>query len=339
MIKESKKKEIYKLLVGIHPDGADYHFSASRIAKVLGVSRQYIHRTIKEFESKGIIKCDTPKAYIKIYSGTYKSFESAYKKMSTKSEPSSEFAEKKKKLVIDEKSCVQKELIVQKARYEILIKKEYIDFFKDKKTWMHGNCRHFKWRSKVFDQLHDFQFEKVGRQKLVLVVPEMMFRKQELSIAKHCMFAVAYEALKWFAKEAKIEFDWGTMHLCQKPHITRSSKKSKVMKVAKDWSLSIDGRMLDMSSGKADWEAEADSVGTKLFDDSVIDAVDSLETWDAFSIVKSDLEDINVRLYELEGMQPKINEKVDDLLEGMKELKEMMQPLKKPLDHDDPAFS
>jgi len=44
----------------------------------------------------------------------------------------------------------------------------------------------------------------------------MIFKKGELSIAKHTMFSIAYESLKWFAKEAKIKFKWDTMHLCQK---------------------------------------------------------------------------------------------------------------------------
>jgi len=335
----SLKKEIYLFIIGKHKDGAGYNYPASKIAKLTGVSRQYVHKLINEFKGHGLIECDNPKDYVKIYSATYKSFESVYRRMSTnvsrrmstKSEGSSEFIQQEKQKVTNRGKCAQTEIAVQKARYEIIIEREHSDFFVDKKNWMHGNCKHFKHKTKIFDGLDEFQFEKVGKNKLIVIVPGMIFKKGELSIAKHTMFSIAYESLKWFAKEAKIKFKWDTMHLCQKPHITRPAKDSRVIRVAKDWSLSIDGKMLDMSSGKADWE-------TTVFDDSVVDVVTALESWDSFAVVKSELEGFNGRISEIEEVQPKINEKIDSLIEGMNELKKMVQPPGKKLDLDDPAF-
>ena len=259
-------------------------------------------------------------------------------KDATKSEPSSKSMNKKKEKITYRGKRAQNKLAVQKARCEIGIEREYTNFFDDKKNWMHGNCKHFKYKTKIFDQLEAFQFEKIGKKKLIVIVPGMTFKKEELSIAKHAIFSIAYESLKWFAKFAKIKFKWHTMHLCQKPHITQQAHNSRAIRVARDWSLSINGKMLDMSSGKADWEAEAGKTGTILFDDAVVDVVDALETWDAVSIVKSELESFNVRLSGMEGAQPKINEKIDNLIDGMKELKEMIKPPKKPIDYDDPAF-
>ena len=74
MAKKANKKEVYKLLIGTHPSGAQYQFTASKIADVQGVSRQYVHQLIKEFQEKNLIKCVNPKDYIRFYSATEKTF-------------------------------------------------------------------------------------------------------------------------------------------------------------------------------------------------------------------------------------------------------------------------
>lgn len=66
------KHEIYQYLIGSHPYGAGKHFSASRIAKFLGVSKSYIHRIKRQLNQEGFIFPLNRKTTPKMYSSTKK---------------------------------------------------------------------------------------------------------------------------------------------------------------------------------------------------------------------------------------------------------------------------
>lgn len=333
----TKKAEIYQLLVGTHPSAKETKFYAKKIAYLLGVTHPYVAKIIKQLINDGYVIPQGKKTCPMFYSATAKipirgDVTIPTPKDVTKSEPSSELFQQEELLKLNRGKGAQSEIVVQKARYEIIIEREYSDFFDGLKLWMHGNCEHRKFKAKVFDHFGEFSFEKVGKSKLIVIIPEMIFKKEELAIAKHAIFSIAYESLKWFAKEAKVKFKWNTMHLCQKPHICRPAKDSKAIRVARDYSLSIDGKMLDMSSGKADWE-------TTVFDEHVVDAVDALEQWDMASVVKSEMEEFSRRILDVESSQPEIIRKVESIAKDILELKEMMTPKAKSVDDEDPAFS
>ena len=322
----SKEEEIYRRLIGTHKDCDGLKQTGTQIAKTLGVTHQYVYKVIKQFLNEGLIVKQGKKTCPMFYSATTKSVyrrdaTNSTPKDATKSEHSSEIVQQKEDDFPNRSNYAQNKYTVQKARYDIKIVREYTNFFDDKKNWMHGNCKHYKYKTKVFDHLGDFQFEKVG-QKLIIIVPEMVFNKEEFAIARHTIFSITYEALKWFSKIAKIKLDFKSLHLCQKPHICKKANSPEAIKVARDWSLSIDDRMLDMSSGKADWE-------TTVFDDAVVDVVSALETWSPIASLKSELDAIDLRLTDVEEMQPEITNKIDILIEGMTELKNMVNEKKK----------
>jgi len=320
----SNKNEIYLRLTGLHKDCKGMQQYGQQIAKTLGVSHPYIYKIIRQLEKDGYIIKQGKQTCPMFYSATAKSFirrdvtilspkdVTNFKKL----EHSSEIIQQEKPVLLDRSNYAQNKYTVQKARYDIKIVREYTNFFDDKKNWMHGNCKHYKYKTKVFDHLDEFQFEKVGK-KLIIIIPEMVFNKEEFAIARHTIFSITYEALKWFSKLAKIKLDFKSLHLCQKPHICKKANSPEAIKVARDWSLSIDDRMLDMSSGKADWE-------TTVFDDAVVDVVSALETWSPIASLKSELDAIDLRLTDVEKMQPEFFRKIDILIEGMTELKNMV---------------
>jgi len=145
----------------------------------------------------------------------------------------------------------------------------------------------------------------------------MCFKKNELSIARHTIFWITYEALKWFAKKAKIRFDWASFHLCQKPHITRAAQAAWAKRVANNWSLSIDGKMLDSSSGKADWESE-------IFDDNIVNAVGALENWDNVAVMQQQIEKLQLSHNDIDFRQNFMEKKVDEILSSVMDLKNML---------------
>ena len=321
----SKEEEIYRRLVGTYKDHKGMQQFGQQIAKALGVRHSYIYKIIRQLEKGGYIVPQGKKTCPMFYSATAKLFirrdvTSSTPKDATKSQGSSQFSQQKKPVLLDRSNYAQNKYTVQKARYDIKIVREYTNFFDDKKNWMHGNCKHYKYQTKIFDNLGEFQFEKVGK-KLIVVVPEMIFNKEEFTIARHTIFSIVYEALKHFSKIAKVKLDFESLHLCQKPHICKKANSPEAIKVARDWSLSIDDRMLDMSSGKADWE-------TTVFDDAVVDVISALETWSPIASLKSELDDLNFRLTDVEEMQPEIKNKMDILIDGMTELKEMVNAKK-----------
>lgn len=318
MTKKLSKVEVYQLLTGNHKKHPGEQLYITKIAEILSVSKQIISKNVKEMEKQGYIKCDTPKANPKFFSATTKIYTD--------------------KESINPDGYVSTKLgrrpgpIIQKARYEITIDREYIDFFKDKHHWIWGNCHCWKYSIKIFDNFDDFEFIKIGKKKIVLIVPGICFKKHELSIAHHTLFWIAYEALKWFAKEAKIKFDWPTLYLCQKPHVTRAALAAWVKRVARDWSLSIDGNMVDSSSGKADWE-------TLVFDDSIVDAIDALENWENVAAMQDNIESLKQKVNQIElEILPAFQCSINKILKEILTIKKIITPELKPLDIDTPSY-
>jgi hypothetical protein len=160
----------------------------------------------------------------------------------------------------------------------------------------------------------------------------MLFKKQELTIARYTLFWIAYESLKWLAKKAKIRFDWTTLHLCQKPHITSPVKSAWAKQVARDFSLNIDGKMLDSSAGKENWECE-------VFDEGLMNAVDNLENWDAIASLRGDISRLRRRMDSLEFDRfPALQQSVDKILNETINLKNMLTPQQNSDDSDNPSY-
>jgi len=67
-----KRIDIYLLLIGKYEEENQQCYSAKKIAKFLGVSKQYVSKVIKEFKNTGYITCDNPHARTKFYSPTRK---------------------------------------------------------------------------------------------------------------------------------------------------------------------------------------------------------------------------------------------------------------------------
>ena len=301
--------EIYQLAIGIHPSCGGYQFSSTQIADYLGVSKQDISKHIKKMIYQGYLICDNPDGNPKFYSATFKT----YNEEKTKS------------------GC-RPEIILQKARYEVIIEREYSNFFMDKKQWMWHNCPCFQYTSCVFDDFPEFIFTKVGSSKVIVTVPGMPFKKGELSIAKHTLYWVASESLKWFSKTAKIRFDWTTLHLCQKPHIVRPAKSPWAKRVTRDWSLNIDGMMLDNSSGNGEWECT-------VFDDDVVTAVDALENWDCFTDIQREIKGFQNRIdYFENNLLPALQQSIDNILKETLNVKKILTTPSKPDDLDNPSY-
>jgi len=310
--------ELYELLIGTHKVSAGYKFHPAKISKILGVSRQYIVKLVNGWVKAGYIVCDNPRGNPKYYSATTKIFDGG-KPLDANGYESTKLGHRPG-------------FAAQKARYEIIIEREYTDFFKDKTRWMWGNCPCSKYMTHIFDDIDAFEFRKVGERTLQVIVPPMLFKKQELTIARHTLFWIAYEALKWLAKEAKIRFDWTSLHLCQKPHIASPVKSAWAKQVARDYSLSINGKMLDSSAGKENWECE-------VFDEKLLNAVDNLENWDAVAALRGDISVLQGRMDGLEFERlPALQQSVDKILDETMNLKKMLTPQQNSDDQDNPSY-
>lgn len=304
MSKKVSRLEVYQYATGTHKDGGGFSFSAKKIANFLGVSRQYISLLLQEMVVGGYLVCSNPKGNEKFYTATTRIYDGEKTNISDGMESTN--------------LGRRPGIILQKTRYEINIKHEYTKFFNDKKSWIWGNCPCSKYNVKIFDNFDNFEFRKIGKKKLIVIVPGMCFKKYELSIAQHTIFLITYEALKWFAKKAKIRFDWTSLHLCQKPHVTRAAQAAWAKRVANNWSLSIDGKMLDSSSGKADWESE-------IFDDNIVNAVDALENWDNIAVMQQQIEKLQLSHNDIDIRQNFMEKKVDEILSSVIDLKNMFR--------------
>lgn len=288
------KKEIYELLTGQHKDGAGIQLSASKVAKYVGVSRQYVSKTIKEFENNNLIKCINPEERIKLYEATYRDFDDRYiiKK-----------DDEKDKKSLSTKPRPRREIVLQKARYQTKIEREYTDFFENCNKYVRGNCAVRQYKAKIFDEFDAWTFEKHGKNNLIIIIPEMPFSKKSLKSARVAIFNIVYEALKWFQKKAHIRVSWNDLHCIEKPHVQKKALSPKAKRVAAGFSLNIDGKMLDMSSGDADFEQT-------LLDDDLYDAVDALESWDLMGYVENEFKQVRKELNDFRK-QPTVDEEIE----------------------------
>lgn len=295
-IVNKKKKDIYLLLTGQHPVGEGHQLTASKIANFLGVSRQYVSKTIQEFKKNNIIKCINPEERIKFYESTYVEFKDIYKVKKAK---------KKSKKSLPTKSRSRREIILQKARYQTRIERDYTDFFEKCNKYDRGNCTVRKFRAKIFDEFNKWTFEKQGKNTLIIIVPEMPFSKDSLNSARVAIFSIVYEALKWFQKKAHIRISWKELRCIQKPHVTKKALSPKAKRVAAGFSLNIGGRMLDMSSGSADFEQT-------LLDNDLYDAVNALESWDLMGYVENEFKQVRQDISSLQDHPPLTDEGIID---------------------------
>lgn len=310
--------DVYEFLIGIHKDSGGCKFHAAKISKINGVSRQYITKLVSEWVKAGYIVCDNPRGNPKYYSATTKIFDGG-KPLDTNGYESTELGHRPG-------------FAAQKARYEITIEQEHIDFFKDKPKWMWGNCPCSTYKTRIFDDFGSFEFRKVGERTLQVLIPPLLFKKQELTIARYTLFWIAYESLKWLARKARIRFDWTTLHLCQKPHITTPVKSAWAKRVARDFSLNINGKMLDSSAGKENWECE-------VFDEGLMNAVDNLENWDALAALRGDISVLQGRMDGLEfDRLPALQQSVDKILNETMNLKNMLTTQQNSEDSDNPSY-
>ncbi len=323
------KKEIYDLLVGTHSGARGFQFSASKVAKFLGVSKSYVTKVIKEFiDEDKIIRCINPNEYIKLYEATFRPFDGTY---SVTKEA------KKKEVNLPQPSC---EVVLQKARYKITISREYTDFFEKQRHIWHGKAAARQFRTKIFDEFGKWTFEKQGKNTLIIMVPEMFFARSHLEAARITIFSIVYEAIKWFCKHAHITVNWNTLHQCQKPHVTKKAMSSKAKRICRNFSLNIDGKMLDMSSGDADFEST-------VLDTELVDAIDILETWDVSGHFEKRINEVVLnytdfagRLDKVELKQKKFVKKIDKVIEVMSELKAMIESVDvKEMDPEDPMYT
>lgn len=317
------------MLVGTNINARGYQFSASKVAKFLGVSRTFVSNTIKEFiDEDKLIKCINPNEYIKLYDATFRSFESVYIVVNKK---------EKKMLTKPQPSC---EIVLQKARYKINISREYTDFFEKQRHIWHGKAAARQFRTKIFDEFGKWTFEKQGKNTLIIMVPEMFFPRESLYAARAIIFSILHEAIKWFCKRAHITVNWKTLHQCQKPHVTKKALSSKAKMICRNFSLNIDGKMLDMSSGAADFEST-------VLDTDMVDAIDILETWDVAGHFEERIKDLTInsnefgeRLDKIEQKQKKFVSKINKVIDVMSELKAMIEEPSevKAIDPEDPMF-
>ena len=318
MKKKASRLEIYQMQTGTHKDYPGEQLYATKIAEIIGVSKQQVSKIVKEIEKEGYIQCDTPNANQKFYSATKKIY-NGKKPITPDGYESTDLGRRPG-------------VIVQKTRYNITIEREYTNFFKDKKSWKWGNCPFSKYEVKVFDNFDTFEFRKAGKNKLIVIVPGLCFKKSEISIAHHTLFWITYEALKWFAKKAKIKFDWKTLHLCQKPHITRAAHAAWAKRVANNFSLSIDGKMLDSSGGKENWEC-------LVFNDDLIDAVGALENWDYIPSIQKDVKGLQSRIDAVEfEILPSLQTSFDKIIAETLNLKKILNPEPKKDDPKNPSY-
>jgi len=80
-----KKIDVYVLLIGKYGEENPQCYTAKRIAKFLGVTKQYVSKVIKELKKAGYITCDNPHARDKFYSPTRKKPKSLVNQISQKS--------------------------------------------------------------------------------------------------------------------------------------------------------------------------------------------------------------------------------------------------------------
>ncbi len=300
-------KDIYLMLTGLHKQSKGVQLTASKIAVYLGVSRQYVSKKVKEFEKNNLIKCINPKERIKFYEATYHDFDSIYHV---------EKAEEKDEKALSTKSRPRREYLLQKQRYKVNIEREYTNFFEKHTKYVRGNCACYKFRTKIFDDMGEWTFEKQGKNTLIIIIPEMTFSMSELIAADTAIFNVTYEALKWFCNKAKIRIDWRTLKQVQKPHVTKKALSPKAKRVARKFSLSIDGKMLDMSSGCADFE-------TEVLNPELMETVSTLEQWDRLALLEGQLSDVREDVFSLKGQQgidPSVEGRISELEEKQEKM-------------------
>lgn len=339
------KKEIYKLLIGTHISSPGEQVSASKIAVYLGVSRQYVSKTIKEFEKYHIIKCINPKDKIKLYESTLHDFDFVYeveddneKSLSTKSGP-------------------RPEMVLQRTQYTIKIERDYKDFFEKFPEHKWGNCAFRQFKTKIFDEFEEWTFRKQGKKTLIIIAPDMFFSERAREAARITVWNIAFEATKWFSKHASIKLDFRTFKNTQKPNVMVKAMSSKAKRIAAQFSLNINGKMLDASSGHADWE-------TTTLDHELNDAIRVMDTWDTTAYLLNELNTLNdrvekitgsvdgvaidgiderlngfdVRLDEVEEKQKKMVENIDMVMDKLGEIRGMLIDGKKEFDSDNMMF-
>jgi hypothetical protein len=317
--KRLDRAEVYLLFTGKHPEYPGQCLSCNEISKLLGVSKQRITVIKEEMIKLEFIKFNFKKGKEKIYKATGKEFD---KFQSIHITPRT-----------NNKSEYRSEKFLQKARYEIVILSEKYDFFKDKKKWMRGNCPHSSFNTKVFDNFPNFEFTKVGNKRLIVTIPGMSFKNEEFSIAKHTVFWVAFESLKYFSKISQMKLDFSTLRLCQKPHICSPAKAPWAKRVARGWSLKINNKMLDNSSGKADWECN-------VFDDDVVSAIETLDNWDNIGIMQGDIKKLQGRMDDFEiEILPALQHSIDTILKETMNIKKLFKPKLTPDDSGNLSYS
>jgi len=72
-ILKSTTQLIYEMAIGQHESTGGYKLNTTKIAKVLGKSRQHVSKTILTLVKQGYLTCDNPRDKVKFYSPTKKS--------------------------------------------------------------------------------------------------------------------------------------------------------------------------------------------------------------------------------------------------------------------------
>lgn len=340
------KREVYLYLTGQHPDALGVQHPAKTVCSLVGKHKTTISKMINTFIYKdGLIKLINPNEYIKLYEATFRKFDDIYNV--------NEDNDKNKLNDLRPR----REVSISKSRYEIMIEKEYSHFFEEIKPTYRGNCKHHTFKTKIFDEFDEWIFQKQGHRKVIIIVPRMYFTQETLIAARQTIFGIVFEALKWFAKKAKIKFKWETLHLCQKPHVESKAMSPKAKLVCRDFSLNIDGVMLDLSSGKADFE-------TTVLDGDMVDTIREMEILNFRVWIRKELKkvrddfgkmDVNYatnfieigeqmstfekRLETMEMVQQKVLKSFKRISKGMDETKKELQCDVKQLDPYDPMFA
>ncbi|RLE08956.1 hypothetical protein DRZ78_00070 [Candidatus Aerophobetes bacterium] len=218
------KERIYRLLI--------QHIRQAEIARLLGVSRQYVNQVTKELEEAGVIKCMNPGGKPKSYAATGRGY--AYVKQN--------------------KAGVAPDLCrVHLVACRAMILRPPTEPIKWTKTWTLPNGTQYFLRKELLDIgiVSFVRVKSASSDQLIIFMPEKYMSPDELQDHETKLEAYTQRAANWFMKTYGCQL--GLLELNQKPHFA-FEESSEIAAIVKKLNLSWPNFWIDDSGGHHDWE-------------------------------------------------------------------------------------
>jgi len=231
----SKKAKIYNLLA----DG----FTQARVAKILGISRQYVNKVTKELLEGGFLVCINPKGNPKLYKATGRPY------IIKQGKKQCSVNQIRRGRPFDALELCRVHQIVCKAN--IIKQPENVPWDNE---WKNNGTSYFQ--MKVVLDIGIVTFRRIkGKQsdQLVIWMPERWLSKEEMQKYLPVLKGYAQRAANWFMK--KYNCTLGLLELYQKPHFA-FPEDPDIVHLAKTGNFSHGNIWVDESEGSPEWETD-----------------------------------------------------------------------------------